>query len=161
MGLFDRRKSYKMADNTTAEDAMEKRRAFRKYTYRGVDLDQLLDMSPEQLMELFCCRSRRRYSRGLTRKPMTLVKRLRKAKKEAPPMEKPEVVKTHLRNMVIIPEMIGSIVGVYNGKTFNQVEIKPEMIGHYLGEFSITYKPAKHGRPGIGATHSSRFIPLK
>merc|ERR1711963_613109 len=101
MGLFDRRKSYKMADNTTAEDAMEKRkrRAFRKYTYRGVDLDQLLDMSPEQLMELFCCRSRRRYSRGLTRK----------AKKEAPPMEKPEVVKTHLRNMVIIPEMIGSI----------------------------------------------------
>merc|ERR1712117_348395 len=162
MGLFDRRKSYKMADNT-AEELMEKkkRRAFRKYTYRGVDLDQLLDMGSEQLMELFCCRARRRYSRGLTRKPMTLVKRLRKAKKEAPPLEKPEVVKTHLRNMVIIPEMIGSIVGVYNGKTFNQVEIKPEMIGHYLGEFSITYKPVKHGRPGIGATHSSRFIPLK
>merc|ERR1711872_402589 len=162
MGLFDRRKSYKMADNT-AEDAMEKkkRRQFRKFTFRGVDLDQLLDFSSEQLMELFDCRARRRYSRGLTRKPMTLVKRLRKAKKEAPPMEKPEVVKTHLRNMVIIPEMIGSIVGVYNGKTFNQVEIKPEMVGHYLVEFSITYKPVKHGRPGIGATPSSRFIPLK
>lgn len=57
--------------------------------------------------------------------------------------------------------MIGSIIGVYNGKTFNQVEIKPEMIGHYLAEFSISYKPVKHGRPGIGATHSSRFIPLK
>ncbi|GFN88639.1 40S ribosomal protein s15 [Plakobranchus ocellatus] len=71
------------------------------------------------------------------------------------------VVKTHLRDMIIVPEMIGSIVGVYNGKTFNQVEIKPEMVGHYLGEFSITYKPVKHGRPGIGATHSSRFIPLK
>jgi ribosomal protein uS19 len=42
-----------------------------------------------------------------------------------------------------------------------QVEIKPEMIGHYLGDFSLTYKPVKHGRPGIGATHSSRFIPLK
>merc|ERR1711878_225097 len=161
--MGDRRKSYKMADNTTAEDAMEKRkrRAFRKFTYRGVDLDQLLDFSHEQLMELFRCRIRRRFSRGLTRKPMTLVKRLRKAKKEAPPMEKPEVVKTHLRNMIILPAMIGSIVGVYNGKTFNQVEIKPEMIGHYLGEFSITYKPVKHGRPGIGATHSSRFIPLK
>lgn len=39
--------------------------------------------------------------------------------------------------------------------------LQPEMIGHYLGEFSITYKPVKHGRPGIGATHSSRFIPLK
>ena len=60
----------------------------------------------------------------MKRKPMALIKRLRKAKKEAPPMEKPEVVKTHLRDMIIVPEMIGSIVGVYNGKTFNQVEIK-------------------------------------
>lgn len=42
-----------------------------------------------------------------------------------------------------------------------QVEIKPDMIGHYLAEFSISYKPVKHGKPGIGATHSSRFIPLK
>jgi small subunit ribosomal protein S15e len=50
--------------------------------------------------------------------------------------------------MIILPEMVGSMVGVYNGKTFNQVEIKPEMIGHYLGEFSITYKPVKHRRPG-------------
>ncbi|XP_042416942.1 40S ribosomal protein S15-like, partial [Zingiber officinale] len=82
-------------------------------------------------------------------------------KRDAPPGEKPEPVRTHLRNMIIVPEMIGSIVGVYNGKTFNQVEIKPEMIGHYLAEFSISYKPVKHGRPGIGATHSSRFIPLK
>ncbi|XP_076336337.1 ribosomal protein S15 [Tachypleus tridentatus] len=140
---------------------VKKKRTFRKYTYRGVDLDQLLDMSTEQLMELLHSRARRRFSRGLKRKPMALIKKLRKAKKEADPLEKPEVVKTHLRDMIIVPEMVGSIVGVYNGKTFNQVEIKPEMIGHYLGEFSITYKPVKHGRPGIGATHSSRFIPLK
>jgi small subunit ribosomal protein S15e len=151
-----------MADAATA-DLLEKKkkRTFRKYTYRGVDLDQLLDMPIEQLMELLHCRARRRFTRGMKRKPMALIKRLRKAKKEAPAMEKPECVKTHLRDMIIVPEMIGSIVGVYNGKTFNQVEIKPEMIGHYLGEFSITYKPVKHGRPGIGATHSSRFIPLK
>ncbi|KAJ6719478.1 RIBOSOMAL PROTEIN S19P FAMILY MEMBER [Salix purpurea] len=68
-------------------------------------------------------------------------------KREAPAGEKPEPVRTHLRNMIIVPEMIGSIIGVYNGKTFNQVEIKPEMIGHYLAEFSISYKPVKHGRP--------------
>uniref|UniRef100_A0A3B3CH44 40S ribosomal protein S15 n=1 Tax=Oryzias melastigma TaxID=30732 RepID=A0A3B3CH44_ORYME len=122
-----------------------------KFTYRGVDLDQLLDMSYEQLMQLYCARQRRRLNRGLRRKQQTLLKRLRKAKKEAPPMEKPEVVKTHLRDMIILPEMVGSMVGVYNGKTFNQVEIKPEMCGHYLGEFSITYKPVKHGRPGIGS----------
>ncbi|KAE8742676.1 hypothetical protein FOCC_FOCC011805 [Frankliniella occidentalis] len=143
------------------EEAQKKKRTFRKFTFRGVDLDQLLDMPAEQLMELMHSRARRRFTRGLKRKPMALVKKLRKAKKEAQPNEKPDVVKTHLRNMIIVPEMVGSIVGVYNGKTFNLVEIKPEMIGHYLGEFSVTYKPVKHGRPGIGATHSSRFIPLK
>jgi small subunit ribosomal protein S15e len=112
-------------------------------------------------MELVHARARRRFQRGLKRKPMGLIKKLRNAKKDVPTGEKPAVVKTHLRNMIVVPEMIGSVVGVYNGKTFTQVEIKPEMIGHYLGEFSITYKPVKHGRPGIGATHSSRFIPLK
>ncbi|XP_045481037.1 40S ribosomal protein S15 [Harmonia axyridis] len=142
-------------------EAIKKKRTFKKFTYRGVDLDQLLDISTEQLSELMNCRARRRFSRGLKRKPMALLKKLRKAKKEAPPLEKPEIVKTHLRNMIIVPEMVGSIVGVYNGKAFTQVEVKPEMIGHYLGEFSLTYKPVKHGRPGIGATHSSRFIPLK
>ncbi|KAJ3081873.1 ribosomal protein S15 [Quaeritorhiza haematococci] len=143
------------------EQELKKKRVFRKFTFRGVDLDQLLDLSSEQLMDLVHCRARRRFQRGLKRKPMGLIKKLRKAKKEALPNEKPEVVKTHLRDMIIVPEMIGSQVGVYNGKTFNQVEIKPEMVGHYLGEFSISYKPVKHGRPGIGATHSSRFIPLK
>merc|ERR1712177_3508 len=120
-----------------ADVELKKRRTFRKFTYRGVDLDQLLDMNNEQLMELFVCRIRRKFSRGLKRKPMALIKKLRKKKKEAPANEKPDVVKTHLRNMVIVPEMTG----------------------HYLGEFSISYKPVKHGRPGIGATHSSRFIP--
>uniref|UniRef100_A0A8C2QJ64 40S ribosomal protein S15 n=1 Tax=Cricetulus griseus TaxID=10029 RepID=A0A8C2QJ64_CRIGR len=115
-------------------------RTLRKFTYCGMDLDQLLDMSYEQLMQLYRARQRRRLNLSL------------KAKKE-----KPEVVKTHLRDMIILPEMVGSMVGVYNSKTFNQVEIKPEMIGHYLGEFSITYKPVKHSQPGIGATHSSRF----
>ncbi|CAO3607528.1 unnamed protein product [Cunninghamella blakesleeana] len=112
-------------------------------------------------MELVHARARRRFQRGLKRKPMGLIKKLRKAKTEAGENEKPSTVKTHLRNMIIVPEMIGSVVGVYNGKTFNQVEIKPEMVGHYLGEFSISYKPVRHGRPGIGATHSSRFVPLK
>ena len=158
--LLTKIESETMADDQAAAD-LKKKRTFRKFTYRGVDLDQLLDMNNEQLMELLPCRIRRKFGRGLKRKPMALIKKLRKKKKECPVNEKPDVVKTHLRDMVVVPEMTGSIVGVYNGKTFNQVEIKPEMIGHYLGEFSITYKPVKHGRPGIGATHSSRFIPLK
>mmetsp|Transcript_16792 Transcript_16792/g.27145 ORF Transcript_16792/g.27145 Transcript_16792/m.27145 type:complete len:155 (+) Transcript_16792:71-535(+) len=139
---------------------LKKKRTFKKFSYRGIDLDKLLDLTHEELMKMVKSRARRRFNRGLKRKPMALIKKLRKAKKETGPMEKPELVKTHLRNMIIVPEMIGSMVGVYNGKTFTTVEIKPEMIGHYLGEFSITYKPISHGRPGIGANNSSRFIPL-
>ena len=149
--------------DTTGASAtdLKKKRTFRKFTFRGVDLDQLLDMNNEDLMKILHCRARRRLSRGLKRKPMALIKRLRKAKKETVELEKPQAIKTHLRDMIIVPEMVGSVVGVHQGKTFNSIEIKPEMIGYYLGEFSITYKPVKHGRPGIGATHSSRFIPLK
>jgi small subunit ribosomal protein S15e len=89
------------------------------------------------------------------------VKKLRKAKKECGAYVKPDTVKTHLRNMIIVPEMIGSVVGVHNGKVFTSVEVKADMVGHYLAEFSISYKPVRHGRPGIGATSSSKFIPLK
>jgi len=70
-------------------------------------------------------------------------------------MEKPNVVKMHPWDTIILPEMVDSIVGVYNGKTFEQEETKPKMIAHYLGEFSTTYKAVKHSRPGTGATHSS------
>ena len=75
-------------------------------------------------------------------------------------MDKPEPVKTHLRDMIIVPEMIGSIVGVYNGKVFNGIEIKPEMVGLYLGEFSIRTSQCVTGVL-VGSTNSSRFIPLK
>nr|QLA09578.1 40S small subunit ribosomal protein uS19 [Euglena gracilis]6ZJ3_SW Chain SW, Ribosomal protein uS19 [Euglena gracilis] len=140
---------------------LKKKRTFKKFTYRGIELEGLLDLSNEELAQILPKRARRKFSRGLKRKHMALLKKLRRAKKDAALGEKPPTIKTHLRNMVIIPEMIGSMIGVYNGKIFNAVEIKGEMVGHYLGEFSITYRPVKHGRPGIGATHSSRFIPLK
>ena len=121
------------------------------------------DMSfcSDELTQMFTARARRRYARGLKRKPLALLKKLRKAKKECLPLEKPAVVKTHLRDVIILPEMVGCVLAVHNGKVFNQVEIKAEMIGHYTGEFSLSYKPVRHGRPGIGATHSSRFIPLR
>jgi small subunit ribosomal protein S15e len=75
-------------------------------------------------MQMLTCRARRRYARGLKRKTLAFTKRLRKAKKDAGPLDKPAVVKTHLRDTIIVPEMVGCVVGVYSGKTFNQVEIK-------------------------------------
>ncbi|EPY33218.1 small subunit ribosomal protein S15e [Strigomonas culicis] len=100
-------------------------------------------------------------NRHAERRPPVLLKRLREAKKDVKVGEKPKLVKTHLRDVVITPEMVGSVVGVYNGRLFNSVEIKGEMIGHYIGEFSMSYRPVGHSRPGMGATHSSRFVPLK
>ena len=132
-----------MAD---ADVELKKRRTFRKFTYREVDLDQLLDMNNEQLVELFVCRIRRKFSRGLKRKPMALIKSCGRIRKRLPPM-KPEVVEIHLKKMVIVPEMIGTIVGVHNGKVFTQVEVKSEMIGHYLDEFSNSSKQQKRTNP--------------
>jgi small subunit ribosomal protein S19 len=75
--------------------------------------------------------------------------------------ERAEPIKTHARSMTVLPEMVGLKILVHNGKEFVAVEIKPEMIGHYLGEFAITNKPVKHGTPGIGASRSSMYVPLK
>ncbi len=63
--------------------------------------------------------------------------------------------------MPILPEMVGAVVAVYNGKEFIEVEIQPQMIGHLLGEFSPSTKIVRHGAPGIGATRSSLYVPLK
>ncbi|KAK2113916.1 hypothetical protein P7K49_008182 [Saguinus oedipus] len=137
-----------------------------EFTFRGVDLDQLLDMSYEQLTELYTEPwLEAKKEAPPVEKPEVVKTFLLKAKKETPPVEKLKAVKMRLQDMIFLPEMVGSMVGtmvgVCNGKTFNQVEIKPEVTGHYLGEFSITYKPMKHGWPDIGTTHSSCFIPLK
>ena len=90
-----------------------------------------------------------------------MIKKLRQAKKAAPVGEKPKAVRTHLRNCIVVPEMVGSVVDVYGGKYWNSVEVRSDMIGHYLGEFSLTYKPIKHGKVGVGATRSSKFTSLK
>merc|ERR1712014_398523 len=138
-------------------EAQKKAKRAKKFQYRGVELERLLDMSNAELMELMCARQRRKFSRGISRAPTTLLKKLRAKKQGVPYGEKPEPVKTHLRNMVIVPEMIGSIVAIYNGKQFISAEMKPEMVGTYLAEYSITYKPIRHGRPGLGG--ASKFIP--
>jgi small subunit ribosomal protein S15e len=85
----------------------------------------------------------------------------KKAKKNTQPGEKPAPVKTHLRDAIIMPDMVGNNVAVHNGKAFNIVEIKFDMIGRYLGEFSLTYKHTKHGKAGVGATKGSAHTALK
>ena len=130
---------------------------FKKNMYRGVELEALMEKPIEEVVKLLPARQRRRYSRGVTKKYENLLKKLRIAKKNQVQGERPDGVKTHLRNCIILPEMVGSVVEVYSGKTFNPIEIRPDMIGHYLAEFSMSYKPVAHGKLGVGATRSSKF----
>ena len=142
-------------------EAQKSKKAFKKSTYRGIELEKLIEYPMDALVKLMKARQRRRFAHGIHQRYDRLIKKLRKAKKETPYGEKPKPVRTHLRNCIVVPEMVGSIVDVYGGKYWNSVEVKADMIGHYLGEFSLTYKPIKHGKVGVGATRSSKFTALK
>lgn len=106
-------------------------------------------------------RARRRFRRGIHSRYDRLIKKLTKSVKEANYGEKPTPVKTHLRNCIIMPEMVGSVAEVYSGKYWNAVEIRTDMVGDYLGEYSMTYKPIRHGKVGVGATRGSKFVSIK
>jgi small subunit ribosomal protein S19 len=132
----------------------------REFAYRGYTLNQLQSMSMDEFINLLPSRQRRSLHRGLTPEQRILLEKIRKAKEDARKGSS-KAVKTHVRDTIILPEMVGTTILVHNGKDFVSVEIKPEMIGHYLGEFAVTNKPVKHGTPGIGASRSSMYVPLK
>ncbi len=131
----------------------------REFAYRGHTLEEVQGMSMDEFIRLLPSRQRRSLQRGLTPQQRIFLENIRKAK-EALKTGAKIVVKTHARDMIILPEMVGTKILVHNGKEF-VAEVAPEMIGHYLGEFSTTNKPFKHGTPGIGASRSSMYVSLK
>ncbi len=133
----------------------------REFRYRGYTLGDLQAMSMDEFIRIVPSRQRRSLQRGLSQQQRSLLEAIRKARESQETTPKATVVKTHARDMIILPEMVGVTLLVHNGKEFTSFEIKPEMIGHYLGEFAITNKPVKHGVPGIGASRSSMYVPLK
>ena len=132
----------------------------REFSYRGHSLNSLISMSMDEFINILPSRQRRSLQRGLTPEQRILLEKLREAK-EAQKQGKEGNLKTHVRDLIILPEMVGTKIAVHNGKEFVAMEIRPEMIGHYLGEFAITNKPVRHGTPGIGASRSSMYVPLK
>jgi len=132
----------------------------KEFKYRGFTLEGLQTMSMDEFIHLLPSRQRRSLLRGLTQEQRILLENVRKVK-EAIAQGEETIVKTHVRDMIILPEMVGITVLVHNGKAFTPVKIKPAMIGHYLGEFAITNKPVRHGTPGIGSSRSSMYVPLK
>lgn len=134
----------------------------KEFRYRGHTLNDLQAMSMDEFIRIVPSRQRRSLQRGLSPEQRKLLEAIRKVKERGgEPTAKPSVLKTHTRDMIILPEMVGATLLVHNGKDFTSIEIKPEMIGHYMGEFAITNKPVKHGVPGIGASRSSMYVPLK
>jgi len=133
---------------------------WRKFKYRGYSLEELLLMPMDDLIKLLPARARRSIRRGFTPAQRRLLEKIRRARRLIAQGKK-VVIKTHVRDMIILPEMVGLTIAIYNGKEFIPVRITPEMIGHYLGEFSPTCKKVEHGEPGLKATRSSLFVALK
>jgi small subunit ribosomal protein S19 len=129
-----------------------------EFTYRGHDLEELQDMSLEEVAELLPARQRRTISRGLSADHQKL---LEKARGADPEETANDPIRTHLRDMPVLPEFVGLTFAVHTGQSFERVEVEPEMLGHYLGEFQLTRTQVEHGQAGIGATRSSKFVPLK
>ena len=129
----------------------------KEFRYRGKTLEELNAMSTEALLELLPSRARRSLNRGVSeekRKLLEDARAIREGKVQGQ-------IKTHARDMIVLPTMVGLTIGVHNGKEFVALEVKPEMIGRYLGEYVITNKKVVHGTPGIGASRSSLYVPLK
>ncbi|MEF8772487.1 30S ribosomal protein S19 [Halodesulfurarchaeum sp.] len=128
------------------------------FTYRGHELDELQAMDLEEVAELLPARQRRTITRGLSEDHQKLLEEARGAESEETANNP---IRTHLRDMPVLPEFVGLTFAVYTGQSFERVEVEPEMLGHYLGEFQFTRTQVEHGQAGIGATRSSKFVPLK
>ncbi|HME18364.1 MAG TPA: 30S ribosomal protein S19 [Nitrososphaerales archaeon] len=129
----------------------------KEFRYRGLTLEQLNSMSTEALLELLPSRARRSLNRGVSEEKRKLLEDARAIKEGRSTGQ----IKTHARDMIVLPSMVGLTIGVHNGREFVNLEVKPEMIGRYLGEYVITNKKVVHGTPGIGASRSSLYVPLK
>jgi len=129
----------------------------KEFRYKGKSLEELNSMSTEALLELLPSRARRSLNRGVSEEKRKLLEDARAIKDGKRQGE----IKTHARDMIVLPTMVGLTISVHNGKEFVPLEVKPEMIGRYLGEYVITNKKVVHGTPGIGASRSSLYVPLK
>ena len=124
----------------------------KEFTFKGNTLDALKKMSLNEFSLLIPSRARRSLRKGLTEDQKKVLEKIKHNDKD---------IKTHTRDMVILPEMVGNLIKIYNGKEYIQVHITEEMLGHYLGEFSLTRRRVMHNAPGVGATRSSASVSVR
>ena len=128
----------------------------KKFTYRGLTNEELDGLSMENILKLFPARVRRSLTRGIDENKRKLVEEIKASK-----TGKNITIRTHYRDLIILPYMVGVTLSIFSGKEFVPVTITSEMIGHYLGEYVITNKRVSHGAPGVGSSRSSLYVPLK
>lgn len=131
------------------------------FKYRGKTLEELKEMPMDDLVAILPSRIRRKIKRGFNQHHKKLLLDIKSAQKELSEGTQAKPIKTHCRDMPILPDMVGLSIMIYNGKEFIIVEIQEDMVGSYLGEYSHTRKQIKHSSPGVGATRSSLFVPIK
>ncbi|MCZ6582781.1 MAG: 30S ribosomal protein S19 [Thaumarchaeota archaeon] len=122
-----------------------------------MSLSELEKLSLDKILAKLNARQRRSLSRGITdgkRKVIEEIKLSKEGKLKNP-------IKTHLRDLIILPNMVGVLINVFTGKEYRPVTIVQQMIGHYFGEYALTNKRVSHGAPGVGASRSSLYVPLK
>ena len=129
--------------------------AKKEFTFKGKKLEELQKLSLEDFTALLPSRQRRTLTRGLKEEQKKLIKKAQAWKAGQKP------IRTHRRDTIILPDMVGKEIAVHNGKDWNIVRVKQEMLGQRLGEFSLTRKGIKHSGPGIGATRGTKFVSAK
>ncbi len=131
--------------------------AKKELTFKGKTPEEFANMTLSEFMNLVPARARRSLKRGFTEDQKKLLLKIKKFKEG----KTKKTVKTHCRDIIIVPDMLGLLILVYTGKEFVPVTVTVEMLGKYLGEFTMTRKKVAHSAPGIGATKSSSAMSVK
>lgn len=121
----------------------------KQFTYKGKTIDELKQLDVREFAKYLKSRARRSVLRQFHEIEKFVSKSKQRAAKNKP-------IRTHNRNVVVIPQMVGMKIFVHSGNKFTPVLITEEMLGHRLGEFSLTRGRIKHSKAGVGATKGTK-----
>lgn len=132
--------------------------AKKEFTYKGLTIEQMKAQPEQQFVSLLTSRARRTLRRGYDKATQ---KFLGKISQPGNPAQAGKPARTHNRQVIVLPNMVGSTVGIYNGKEFVRIDLAPSMVGCRFGELVMTRKRVRHSSPGIGATRGSKYVSLR
>ncbi|MFW5746129.1 MAG: 30S ribosomal protein S19 [Nanoarchaeota archaeon] len=126
--------------------------AKKEFRFQGKTLEEVQKLSLSELAPMLDARARRKIKRGFTDAEKAFLKSLRTSSKP---------VKTHCRDMIVLPEMVGKTIKIHRGNSFEDLMVEPEMIGHRFGEYVLSRKRVQHGDAGVGATKGRAAVSVR